>query len=110
MVRRFEQIPDGDGTFMDNTVIVFLSDAPDTHHSTAYEWPFLLIGNISEKMNLGGRYITYPGYGKNGHRTVGSFYTTLLNVAGINDQYFGCFDTELGNEKMQTGPLSEILL
>ena len=71
MVGRLEKIPEGNGTMMDNTVIVYMSDASDTHHSTAYEWPFVVLGNLKGKMNLGGRYISYPGYGKVGHRTVG---------------------------------------
>ena len=108
MVKRFEAIPEGNGTMMDNTVIVFMSDAPDTHHSTAYEWPLVVLGNLKGRMKLGGRYINYPGYGKIGHRTVGSFYTTLLHSVGLNDSYFGSMDTELGEAKMQTGSLPQL--
>jgi len=110
MVDQFSKIPEGNGTMMDNTVIVFMSDAPDTHHSTTYDWPLVILGNLKGKMNLGGRYLSYPGYGKPGHRTVGSFYTSLINSVGMNDKYFGAMDTELGDPKMQTGSLQEILV
>ena len=110
MVKRFEAIPEGGGTMMDNTVIVFMSDAPDTHHSTVYEWPLVVIGDLKGKTELGGRYLSYPGYGKPGHRTVGSFYTSLLNAAGVEAEYFGALDAELDDHKMQTGPLGELLV
>ena len=110
LVERLRATPEGDGTMLDNTAIVYMSDAPDTHHSTAKEWPLVVLGNVKGRMNLGGRYISYPGYGKVGHRTVGSFYTTLLNAAGVNDSYFGSLDKELDEPNMQTGPLDELIV
>ena len=56
MVKRLEAMPEGDGTMMDNTIIVYMSDAPDTHHSTGYEWPLVIVGNLKGKLNLGGQY------------------------------------------------------
>ena len=109
MVDRLESMPEGDGTMMDNTLIVYMSDAPDTHHSTAMEWPLLLVGDLGRRLKLGGRYINYPGYGKPGHRTVGSFYTTLLNAVGAKQNTFGRLDPDLDEVAMQTGPCREIL-
>ena len=109
MVDRLESVPEGDGTMMDNTLIVYMSDAPDTHHSTGMEWPLLLVGDLGGRLKLGGSYINYPGYGKLGHRTVGSFYTTLLNIAGVKQNMFGRLDPELDEVAMQTGPCPELL-
>jgi hypothetical protein len=109
MVKRLEAVPEGDGTMMDNTLIVYMSDAPDTHHSTCYEWPLAIVGNLRGKMNLGGKYVSYPGYGKTGHRTVGSLYTTFLQAVGVEQQTFGRIDPELDEGKMQTGSLAELL-
>ncbi|SVB08818.1 uncharacterized protein METZ01_LOCUS161672, partial [marine metagenome] len=95
MAKRLENTPEGDGNMLDNTVIVYMSDAPDTHHSTGYEWPLVIVGNLKGKMKLGGNYINYPGYGKPGHRTVGSLYTTFLNSVGQNRQTFGRIDPDL---------------
>jgi hypothetical protein len=108
MVDRLEAIPEGNGTMMDNTLIVYMSDAPDTHHSTCYEWPLVIVGNIDGKLNLGGKYINYPGYGKPGHRSVGSLYTTLLNSVGVEQATFGRLDPDL-DTVMQTGPCPELL-
>ncbi len=109
MVDRLESMPEGNGTMMDNTLIVYMSDAPDTHHSTAMEWPLLLVGNPGGRLKTGGKYINYPGYGKPGHRTIGSFYTTLLQVAGSQQETFGRLDPDLDEASMQTGPCTEIL-
>jgi hypothetical protein len=109
MVSRLESMPEGNGTMMDNTLIVYMSDAPDTHHSTAMEWPMLLVGDLGGRLKLGGQYINYPGYGKPGHRTVGSFYSTLLHVAGAPQETFGRLDPDLDEKTMQTGPCPELL-
>ncbi|MEM7391858.1 MAG: DUF1552 domain-containing protein, partial [Verrucomicrobiota bacterium] len=108
MMERLEAVPEGAGSMMDNTLIIYMSDAPDTHHSTAKEWPLLLAGDLGGRLKLGGQYINYPGYGKPGHRTVGSFYTTLLNLAGVQQKSFGMLDPDL-DEAMQTGPCVELL-
>lgn len=109
MVDRLEATPDGNGTMMDNTLIIYMSDAPDTHHSTALEWPLLLVGDLGGRLKLGGQYIDYPGYGKTGHRTVGSFYSTLLHAAGVPQDTFGRLDPDLDEVAMQTGPCPELL-
>ena len=110
MAKRLEDTPEGDGNMLDNTVIVYMSDAPDTHHSTCYEWPLVIVGNLKGKMKLGGQYVNYPGYGKPGHRTVGCLYTSFLNSVGQNQQTFGFTDPDLDLKGMQTGPLAELMV
>ena len=110
MAKRLESTPEGDGNMLENTVIVYMSDAPDTHHSTGYEWPLAIVGNLKGKMNLGGRYINFPGYGKPGHHTVGALYTTFLNCIGQPQQTFGYLDPDLDTKAMQTGPLADLLV
>ena len=109
LAQRLEKTPEGDGNMLDNTVIVYMSDAPDTHHSTGYEWPLAIVGNLKGKMNLGGRYINFPGYGKPGHHTVGALYTTLLHCVGSRQQTFGRLDPDLDQKNMQTGPLAQLM-
>ena len=109
LAQRLEKTPEGDGNMLDNTIIVYMSDAPDTHHSTGYEWPLAIVGNLKGKMNLGGRYINFPGYGKPGHHTVGALYTTFLNCVGQRQQTFGRLDPDLDEKVMQTGPLAQLM-
>jgi len=108
MVDRLEAVREGDSMMMDNTLVVYLSDAPGTHDWTSMDSPLLLVGDISGRLKLGGRYINSPGHGKLGHRTVGSFYTTMLNVAGVKQGMFGQLDSELDQGAMQTGPCPEL--
>jgi len=110
MAKRFEETPEGDGNMLDNTVIVYMSDAPDTHHSTGYEWPLAIVGNLKGKMNLGGRYINFPGYGKPGHHTVGALYATFLSCVGQRQQTFGRLDPDLDVKAMQAGPLAQLMV
>jgi len=110
LAHRLEKTPEGDGNMLDNTIIVYMSDAPDTHHSTGYEWPLAIVGNLKGKMNLGGRYINFPGYGKPGHHTVGALYTTFLNGVGQDQQTFGHLDQDLDKQSMQVGPIPQLLI
>jgi len=107
LCKRLESIPEGNGTMLDNTVIVYLSDGAEAHHSRTWEWPFILIGNAGGKLKTG-RYVDYPGYGMLGHRTTANLYTTFLNLAGNNAERFGMADPNL-KDLDQTGPLTELL-
>ena len=110
MAKRLEDTPEGSGNMLDNTVIVYMSDAPDTHHSTCYEWPLVIVGNLKGKMRLGGQYINFPGYGKPGHRTVGCLYNSFLRSVGTKQEMFGSIDPDLDLQTMQTGPLTELMV
>jgi hypothetical protein len=107
LAKKLEAVPEGDGTMLDNTVIIYLSDAAEGHHSRCWEWPIVVLGNAGGKLKSG-RYVDYPGYGQLGHRTTGNFYTTLLNLAGNSAERFGMADPNL-KDLDQTGPLVELL-
>lgn len=107
LAKKLESVPEGDGTMLDNTVIVYLSDGAEGHHSRCWEWPVVMLGNAGGKLKAG-RYVDYPGYGHLGHRTTANLYTTLLNVAGSKAERFGMADPNL-KDLDQTGPLSELL-
>ena len=59
MMKSLEAVPEGDGTMMDHTLIVYTSDSAEAHHSSGYRWPFLLLGNLGNTIKTG-RYIHYP--------------------------------------------------
>lgn len=107
LAKKLEAVPEGDGTMLDNTVIVYLSDGAEGHHSRCWEWPFVILGNGGGRIRSG-RYIDYPGYGQLGHRTTANLYTTFLNIAGSSAERFGMADPNL-KDLDQTGPLSELL-
>ena len=107
LMRKLEQIPEGDGTMLDHTLIVYLSDGAESHHSRCWEWPMVVIGDMGGKLKTG-RHVDYPGYGHPGHRTTANLYLTLLHLAGATRDTFGMIDPSLKHLD-QTGPLSELL-
>lgn len=108
LMKKLEAVPEGDGTMLDNTVVVYLSDAAEGHHSRCREWPFVLIPGKNTGLQ-GGRYIDYPYYGNDGHREFGNLYTTLLHAVGDEREYFGVHDALLNGNSVGDGPLPELL-
>jgi hypothetical protein len=108
-VDKLEAIPEGNGTMMDNTLIVYLSDSAENHHSTCYEWPMVLLGNLGGKLKAGNRFLNVPKYANKGHRTAANLYTTLLHAVGAPMDHFGQKDAELEGVIDQMGPISELL-
>lgn len=110
VAEKLRAVPEGNGTMLDNTLIVYMSDAAEKHHGSCVEWPFVLVGGLGEKFKRQdhGRYIQYPGYGKTGHRTIACLYISLLAAVGQARDEFGRLDLNL-DEANQRGPLSELL-
>lgn len=108
LAQRLQATPEGNGTMLDNTCIVYLSDAAEGHHSRCWEWPMVLLGNLGGRLRAG-QYLELPGHGARNHRHIGNLYTTLLHAAGFNVDTFGQPDPLLGRDVDQRGPVSELL-
>lgn len=107
IVTRLKSVPEGDGTMFDNTTLFYFSDNGETHHSKGTEWPFIVLSGANSRLDLGRRYIRLPGYNKPGHKTLGNWYTTLLNAYGNNTEHYGALDVALTID--QKGPIQEFL-
>ncbi|MFZ4083846.1 MAG: DUF1552 domain-containing protein [Pirellula sp.] len=111
MANKLRSIPEGDGNMLDNTMIIFLSDSSDNHHGSGMEWPYLIVGGGGGKLKLPGRYLRYPKYGETGCRTIGDWWTTLLNAYGNPIKYYGNEDLVLKqNGCSHAGPLEELFV
>jgi hypothetical protein len=110
LATHLKAVPEGDGTMLDNTMIIYLSDTGEAHHSRRKEWPFIIVGGRGHKMKTAGRYLRYPKYGQSGHKTIGNWYNTILQASGspIRD-HFGQLDNKLKDLDLR-GPLSELTL
>jgi hypothetical protein len=108
-IRTLESVPEGDGTMMDNTLVIYLSDSAEGHHPVCREWPYILIGNLGGRLRLGNRYLRYPHYGNTGHRTIANLYISLLHAVGERVDTFGIPDSAI-KELDQSGPLAEIMV
>ena len=108
MAKKFDSIPEGNGTMLDNTMIVYMSCCSGDHHCAGYDWPFVLLGGIDKKLKTG-RYVEYPKYAEQGHRTVGNLYLSLMHAAGLETpETFGQPDSNLKHLDLQ-GPLEELM-
>ncbi|MDA7867587.1 DUF1552 domain-containing protein [Akkermansiaceae bacterium] len=102
-------IPEGDGTMLDNTTIIYFSDVGDKHHASNREWPFLVLGDMGGRLKSAGQYIQYPHKGHAGHHTIASWWMTLLQAAGKLQDGFGMKDKNVDPEA-QRSPLKELLV
>lgn len=108
IVKRLKSVPEGSGTMFDNTTIFYYPDGGETHHSHGTEFPFIVLSGKNSKLNIAGKYIRLPYYGKEGHKTLGNWYTSILNAYGNDIEHFGDPDTGLGNMD-QKGPIKEFM-
>lgn len=110
LATKLKAVPEGDGTMLDNTMIVYTSDNAARHHSSGFDWPMFVLGNIGGKLKSNGRYLAYPQYGRPGHKhTICNWFTTLCHLAGVPQDLFGQPDMALGKAEDQSGPLNELL-
>lgn len=108
---QLKAVPEGDGTLLDNTSIIYLSDSGNEHHGNLSQWPYLVLGGNGGRLNIAGRYIHYPEYGQAGHRTIGNWWTTWLNAFGHPIKHYGNMDLDLQkNGVPQEGPLAELIV
>ena len=108
MATKFASIPEGNGSMLDNTMIVYMSCSSGDHHCAGHDWPFVLLGGMGKKLKMG-RYLEYPKYGTKGHRTVSSFYLSLMQAAGMKTtNTFGQADATLKDLDLK-GPLQELM-
>lgn len=108
IVSRLKGVPEGNGTMFDNTMIFYFPNSGETHHSHGTEFPFVIMAGNNVRLNLGRRYMRLPHWGKEGHKTLGNFYTTILNVHGNPIKHYGVLDPALIGD--QTGPIKELMI
>lgn len=108
MAAKLASIREGDGTLLDHTLIVYLSDSGEAHHPNLKQWPVVLLGGLGDRLKPGGRYLQLPYYGAKKHRTLSNLYLTLLEAAGQPRDKFGVPDTALRGID-QSGIIRELL-
>lgn len=110
IVSRLKSVPEGDGTMFDNTMLCYFPDGGEAHHSHGTEYPFVILAGDKVRLDLGRRYIRLPNYGETGHKTLGNWYTTVLNAYGHPIEHFGALDVGLNRYGIeQRGPIERFL-
>ena len=112
LARRLDAVKEGNGTVLDNTLIVWMSDSGEEHHGFCAEWPLVTLGNLGGRLKTAGRFIQFPEYQEGAketaNRTVRNFYLALLHAVGDKRENFGELDPQMP-AAAQAGPLAEVL-
>lgn len=110
IVEKLKQVPEGDGTMFDNTMVMYFPENGETHHGIGLESPFIILSGRNCKLDIAGRYIRLPVLGVEGHKTLGNWYTTLLNAHGNPIEHYGDLDLEMARKKLpQTGAIERFM-
>ncbi|MEE2758022.1 MAG: DUF1552 domain-containing protein [Myxococcota bacterium] len=99
---RLSAIPEGEGTMMDNTLIVWTNENGEQHHAGYQRWPVALIGGSGLGLDRG-RFIRFPSKGSAGARTLPDLWNSICHLMGVEKNDFGAD----GRESV-IGPLVEI--
>jgi hypothetical protein len=106
VMKALEAVPEGKGTMMDNTLIVYTSCAAEAQHSVGNRWPFLLLGNLGGKLRTG-RYLQYPQEPHAKSRTMNALYASFLQAVGVQRERFNLEGALKGLDR--AGPLPELM-
>ena len=110
IANRLKNIPEGEGSMFDHTMIFYFPENGETHHSHGTEAPFVVLAGDACPVNIAGRYLRLPYHGTEGHQTLGNWYTTLLNAHGNPIDHYGDLDLEMSRKKLaQTGSIPQLL-
>ena len=109
IIEKLKQVPEGKGTMFDNTMIMYFPENGETHHGVGSEAPFLIMAGNNCNLNMSGRYVRLPFLGNEGHKTLGNWYTTLLNAHGNPIKHYGDLDLEMSRKKFdQLGAIKQL--
>ncbi len=114
LARMLDAIPEGDGTLLDHTLIVFMDEISHGSHGHD-QWPVILIGGFGGAVRTG-RYIRLPRVRKNpginGMPYIGVPHNQLLvSIAqgmGMDIDHLGITEVSREERISLTGPLHEL--
>ncbi|MDA7605909.1 DUF1552 domain-containing protein [Verrucomicrobiales bacterium] len=102
LVKELESMPEGDGTMMDNSLIVYTSNNADKQHTSGANWPFILIGNPEGPIKTG-------QFTQMEKRPINDLYTTLLHAVGMPVDRFNMEKSLAANYHSKAGPIETLL-
>jgi hypothetical protein len=91
LIERLESVPEGDGTLMDNTLVVWISSLRYSSHATE-SLPVVLAGNLGGALTSG-RYHDLTTHGSGG--TLGDLWASVGNIMLMDDLTNGWTDAPL---------------
>ena len=110
IIKKLQSVPEGGGTMFDNTTIIYMPESGAGHHGPQNEMPMVVMSGKNTKLDINGRYIRLPFLGEEGHKTLGNWYTTLLNAWGNPMEHYGDLDLTMSRRKLpQTGSIKQFM-
>jgi hypothetical protein len=103
IMEELESVPEGNGTMMDNTLIVYTSNNADKQHTNGANWPVMLLGNCDGAFKSG--CFTHV----DGKRPINALYSTILRSVGVSNDHFNMSEKMAKKFDSGSGPLREIL-
>jgi hypothetical protein len=103
LMEQLESVPEGSGTMMDNTLIVYTSNNADKQHTNGANWPVMLLGNG------GGAFKTGCFTQVEGKRPINALYTSILRSSGVDVDRFNMSEQMASKFDSASGPLREVL-
>jgi len=83
-VAKLASIPDGEGTLLDNSMMLYGSNMANSNLHGNYPLPNILVGGGAGVLSTGGRQIELPE-----RTTISNLHLTMLNKAGMEVESFG---------------------
>ncbi|MGH1342688.1 MAG: DUF1552 domain-containing protein [Nannocystales bacterium] len=105
VARELDAIPEDGGTMLDNTLLLYMSDNGEKHHSVAEEWAMLLLGGSNMGFKTDGRAVAFPRVDRDNNRQTSNVFNSMLHGAGEAVDDFGHADP---GTRVAEGPLSEL--
>jgi len=103
LMQELESVPEGSGTMMDNTLIVYTSNNADYQHTSGKNWPVMLLGNYD------GAFKTGCFTQLDGKRPLNALYTSILRASGVEVDRYNMSEKMAAKFDSSTGPLKEVL-
>jgi hypothetical protein len=95
LAQKLDSMPEGDGTVLDHSCLMFLSNLWSGREHDNTRLPLVMAGGLSGAIQTG-RTLNYLNSGDE-NRKLSSLYLTILNRMGVNLDRFGDADTQLEN-------------
>lgn len=106
LIRELEDTPEGDGSMLDQSAIVYINDNGHEHHSKYDNFPVITLGDLGGELRAGGRLIEYPNHTRDAARGLAEYWRTIGYAMGASGREVDEF--AFGNEGPNEGTLAEL--
>ena len=103
LIQELDSVPEGSGTMMDNSLIIYTSNNADYQHTSGKNWPVMLLGNYD------GAFKTGCFTQLDSKRPINALYTSILRASGVEIDRFNMSEQMAAKFDSSTGPLKEVL-